>query len=71
MKNGKVVRTRKRLGLTQSEFWQRVGVRQDTGSRYERGTRIPRPVQVLLDLAYGSAGTFGSALKRVRQKGNG
>lgn len=43
---------RKRLGLSQSEFWKRVAVTQSGGSRYESGRNLPRPVQLLLHLAY-------------------
>lgn len=40
------------LGLSQTEFWGRVGVLQSAGSRYESGHSIPNPVQILLRLAY-------------------
>lgn len=39
--------------VNQSEFWKRVGVTQSGGSRYESGRRMPTPVQMLVDLAYG------------------
>lgn len=44
---------RKKLGLNQTEFWNRVAVTQSGGSRYEAGRAIPKPVQLLLTLAYG------------------
>ena len=43
---------RKRLGLNQTEFWGQVGVPQCTGSRYEAGRRVPKPVQELLRLVH-------------------
>jgi transcriptional regulator with XRE-family HTH domain len=39
-------------GLDQREFWNRVGVTQSGGSRYENGRRLPKPVQQLLRLIY-------------------
>ncbi len=40
------------LGISQTEFWGRIGVLQSAGSRYESGHSIPNPVQILLRLAY-------------------
>ena len=37
-----------------TKFWSRVGVTQSGGSRYESGRNIPRPVQMLLRIAYGT-----------------
>ncbi|KAI5915569.1 DNA-binding transcriptional regulator [Thauera sp. 2A1] len=45
---------RKKLGLNQSEFWGRISVTQSGGSRYESGRNIPKPVQLLLHLTYGT-----------------
>ncbi len=45
---------RRKNQLNQSDFWSRVGVTQSGGSRYESGRNIPRPVQLLLQLAYGT-----------------
>ncbi len=46
---------RQRHKLTQAEFWNRIGITQSSGSRYENDERrIPKPVQILLDIAYGS-----------------
>jgi transcriptional regulator with XRE-family HTH domain len=59
-------RVRRRLGLTQAKFWSRVRVTQGGGSRYESGgRRIPRPVQVLLAIAYGTAKQRDAALKKL------
>ena len=49
-----VVALRKKLNLNQSEFWSPLGVTQSGGSRYESGRKIPRPVQKLLAIAYGT-----------------
>ena len=46
---------RLKLGLTQVEFWERVGVTQSGGSRYENGRRIPTPVRMLLKIVYEQA----------------
>ena len=46
---------RQKDGTNQSVFWQRVGIGQSAGSRYESGRNIPRPVQMLLRIAYGTA----------------
>ncbi len=43
---------RKKLALNQSMFWSRIAVTQSGGSRYESGRKLPRPVQILLHLAY-------------------
>ena len=47
------IQIRKKLGLTQTEFWGRVGISQTAGSRYEGGRNIPEPVRMLLELAHG------------------
>lgn len=43
---------RRRLGLSQGEFWTRIGVTQSGGSRYESGRSMPRPVRELLRLVH-------------------
>lgn len=43
---------RKKNGMKQLEFWQRISVTQSGGSRYENGRNIPEPVRLLLHLAY-------------------
>ena len=55
---------RKRLELNQQEFWSRLGVTQSGGSRYESGRRVPQPVKILLELAYGNKPL--KVLKRLR-----
>ncbi len=41
---------RRKLGVTQVEFWSRIGTTQSAGSRYESGRAMPRTVQALLRL---------------------
>lgn len=45
---------RLKLKLNQTPFWLRVGVTQSAGSRYEDSRRIPKPVRMLLAIAYGT-----------------
>ena len=52
---GEAVREiRRKLGLNQQAFWSLLGVTQSGGSRYESGRSIPKPVQNLVRIAYGS-----------------
>jgi len=57
---------RKKTGLNQSEFWSRVGLGQSAGSRYESGRNIPRPVQMLLRIAYGTKAQAAKQLEALR-----
>lgn len=41
---------RKTLRQTQAEFWQRFGVTQSRGSRFEKSFCLPAPVAILLEL---------------------
>ncbi len=59
-----VSRLRKKVGLNQSEFWNRLGVTQSAGSRYEKGRRMRKPIALLLELAYGDKPE--QALKKLR-----
>ena len=43
---------RQKLGLNQEEFWQKIGVTQSGGSRYEAGREMPKPVNELLRLVH-------------------
>lgn len=52
---GEEIRTlRNKLGLNQSEFWKFFMTTQSGGSRYESGRDIPGPVQLLLNIAFGT-----------------
>ncbi|WP_404817892.1 helix-turn-helix domain-containing protein [Quatrionicoccus australiensis] len=53
---------RKQLGMSQHEFWARVSVTQSGGSHYEAGRDIPKSVQYLLQIAFGSEKQFGELL---------
>ncbi len=50
---------RRKCGMNQAEFWTRFMTTQSGGSRYESGRDIPEPVQVLLNIAFGSEGVNG------------
>lgn len=56
---------RRRLDMTQTEFWSRVGVTQSGGSRYESGRDIPSPVAILLTIAYGTPKERGKAIDKL------
>lgn len=43
---------RKKLGLTQSEFWNAVGVTQSCGSRYESGRDICKAISELIRIVH-------------------
>jgi predicted transcriptional regulator len=75
MRHGDAGRTRLRrysLGLSQRSFWEPVGVSQPVASRYEAGqTTIPRPVRLLLVLAYGTPSDSLRLYNELRKrKGN-
>ena len=57
---------RQKAGLNQSRFWSAVGVGQSAGSRYESGRNIPRPVQMLLRIAYGTAAQSAKQVDALR-----
>ena len=57
---------RKKLNVNQSEFWSRVGLGQSAGSRYESGRSIPRPVQMLLRIAYGTKAQSAKQVEALR-----
>ena len=60
---------RNRRGLNQTDFWRRVGVGKSAGSRYESGRNIPRPVQMLLRIAYGTKAQAAKQLEALRPSG--
>lgn len=67
MTGDRVREIRRLAGLNQSEFWSRIGVTQSGGSRYESGRSIPKPVRLLLTLAYGSGAESAAALSNLRR----
>ena len=62
---------RSKLGINQSEFWSRISVTQSGGSRYESGRSLPRPVRLLLHLAYAPEKQAMDILKKLRQNEKG
>ena len=57
---------RQKAGTNQSVFWARVGIGQSAGSRYESGRNIPRPVQMLLRIAYGTRAQSAKQVDALR-----
>lgn len=57
---------RERSGLNQHEFYKRISVTQSGGSRYESGRRIPGPVQMLIDIAYGNERQARKTMNRLQ-----
>jgi len=47
-----VKEVRKQFGLNQSKFWSKIGVTQSGGSRYESGRAMPKPVEMLFNMAF-------------------
>lgn len=63
-----VITQRARLKLNQTAYWSRVGVTQSGGSRYESGRKIPKPVQILLQVVYGSPRQCETIVQKLRQQ---
>jgi len=61
---------RQKHHLNQTEFWSRVGVTQSGGSRYESGRNVPKPVQLLLQFAYGTPKQANEMLAWLRRTGD-
>ena len=57
---------RRKMNISQSEFWSRIGVTQSGGSRYETTRRVPKPTQTVINLAYSSAKTALETLAALR-----
>lgn len=50
---GAMARTiREKAGLTQTAFWEPLGVKQSVGCKYEQDVSIPRSVRILLVAHY-------------------
>lgn len=56
---------RQSKGLNQSDFWAPLGVTQSGGCRYETDRHIPKPVQILINIAYGNKRTSARALCKL------
>lgn len=61
---------RRKLHLNQSEFWTPFQTTQSGGSRYESGREIPAPVQVLLNVAFGTDAKATAIFDELRTFGN-
>lgn len=67
----KIAAARRASGVNQSEFWQRFGVTQSGGSRYETGRKIPTSTAMLMWLTEAGRITdqdLADAKKAVRGK---
>lgn len=65
-----IAKTRGKLGMTQAQFWNRIGITQSGGSRYECFTRpLPEPITLLLILAYGTPAQWMRTMKTLRPDG--
>jgi transcriptional regulator with XRE-family HTH domain len=60
---------RRKLSLNQSEFWAHFQTTQSGGSRYESGREIPDPVQVLLNIAFGTDAKAAAIFDEFRHLG--
>lgn len=63
-----IVSHRRKIGLNQSQFWAPLGVTQSGGSRYESGRALPRPVRILLVIAYGTEAGAAKAIADLQQQ---
>ena len=57
---------RNKKALNQTEFWSRVGCTQSAGSRYENGRNVPKAVQTLIKIAYGTDAQAAKEVSRLR-----
>lgn len=57
---------RQKMRLNQLEFWGPLGVTQSGGSRYESGRDMPKPVRILLHLAYAPEKQAGVMMECLR-----
>ncbi|MDR0588633.1 MAG: helix-turn-helix domain-containing protein [Burkholderiales bacterium] len=56
-------------GLNQAAFWTPLGITQSGGSRYEgESRRVPKPIAMLLTIAYGSEKDCNELVKKLRSK---
>ena len=57
---------RRKMNLSQSEFWNRIGVTQSGGSRYEAMRKVPKTTQTVIDLTYGPLNAAVERLAAMR-----
>ena len=53
---------RRKMDISQFEFWSRIGVTQSGGSRYETMRKVPKPTQTVIDLP---SGPLNAAVERL------
>ena len=58
---------RRELHLNQYEFWTPFQSTQSGGSRYESGREIPAPLQMLLNIAFGTDAKAAAIFDELRQ----
>lgn len=59
---------RRRLKMSQREFWHRIGIQQSCGCRYEQGNRVvPKPIRLLFDLAFATPRKALNELVAIRK----
>lgn len=63
-----VLAIRKKLRMNQMEFWGPLGITQSGGSRYESGRNIPKTVQKLLAIAYGTEKQSAAVIEALRKR---
>lgn len=63
-----IVSHRRKVGLNQSQFWRPLGVTQSGGSRHESGRALPKPVRILLVIAYGTEAGAAKAIADLQQQ---
>lgn len=64
-----VAALRRKLMLNQAQFWATFQTTQSGGSRYESGRDIPDPVQVLLNIAFGTDAKATAIFNELREFG--
>lgn len=57
---------RRKMNISQSEFWSRIGVTQSGGSRYETMRKVPKTTQTVIDLTYGPLNAAVERLAAMR-----
>ncbi|MBI1905392.1 MAG: helix-turn-helix transcriptional regulator [Rhodocyclales bacterium] len=58
---------RRKSGQTQYKFWQCLHITQSGGSRYESGHKMPAPVQLLLNITFGTEAKSAACVNALRE----
>lgn len=66
---GEAKALRKKRGLVQADFWEPFGATQSAGSRYESQMDIPEPIQILMNIAFGSEQQASAIVASLRTLG--